>query len=220
MTTDVLRWDQDLTDYLHSICLREDDILRRLRDETQNLPRASMLLAPEQGQFLALLVKLTGAKRIVEVGTFTGYSSLCMARALPEDGRLICCDNSKEWTDIARRYWQEAAVERRIDLRLGSAIDTLDGLIAEHGEDALDFAFIDADKPNYGNYYERCWRLLRSGGLIVIDNVFWRGAVADPARTDDETLAVRALNRLIHEDERADISVIPIGDGMTLARKR
>ncbi|MCG8509534.1 MAG: class I SAM-dependent methyltransferase [Rhodospirillales bacterium] len=217
---DVLRWSEGLTEYLRSISLREDDILRSLRQETEKLPRASMLLAPEQGQFLALLVRLSGAKRILEVGTFTGYSSLCMARALPEDGNILCCDNSEEWTAIARHYWSEAGIAEKIDLRLGNAVDTLEGLLAEQGESVFDFAFIDADKPNYTNYYERSLRLLRSGGLVVVDNVFWRGAVADPDQTDEQTMAVRALNQLIHGDERVDISVVPIGDGMTLARKR
>jgi predicted O-methyltransferase YrrM len=220
VTTDVLSWNESLTDYLQSICLREDDILRQLRAETETLPRASMLLAPEQGQFLALLVGLTGARRIVEVGTFTGYSSLCMARALPRNGQMICCDNSEEWTDIARRYWTEAKVEHKIDLRLGDAIETLDGLISKGRERTFDFAFIDADKPNYTNYYERCLRLVRPAGLVVVDNVFWRGAAADPDRTDEQTMAVKDFNRLIHDDERVDISVVPIGDGMTLARKR
>jgi predicted O-methyltransferase YrrM len=179
-----------------------------------------MLLAAEQGQFLGLLMELTGASKGIEVGTYTGYSSLCFAAAMPDNGRLICCDNNKEWTDIARRYWAEAGVSHKIDLRLGDALETLDGLISAGGTGTYDFVFIDADKPNYINYYERSLTLLRPGGLAIIDNVLWRGDVADPADTRDTTEAVRAFNLLVRDDERVGMSMVPIGDGLTLARKR
>lgn len=212
--------DERLYRYFCDISLREPERLQRLRAETVPLPRATMLLAAEQGQFLGLLMELTGAKTGIEVGTYTGYSSLCMAAAMPKDGRLICCDLSKEWTDIARRYWAEAGVADKIDLRLGDAVETLDGLIAEGGTGSFDFVFIDADKPNYLNYYERALDLLRPGGLAIVDNVLWRGAVADPENTEETTEAVRAFNLRVHRDERVTISMIPIGDGLTLARKR
>jgi predicted O-methyltransferase YrrM len=212
--------DERLYEYFLDISLREPEILQRLRAETIPLPRATMLLAPEQGQFLALLMELTGAKRGIEVGTYTGYSSLCMASAMPEDGRLTCCDLNKEWTDIARRYWAEAGVSDKIDLRLGDAVETLDGLIAEGGAGTYDFVFIDADKPNYINYYERTLTLLRPGGLAIVDNVLWRGDVVDPTDTRETTEAVRAFNLHVRDDERVTLSVVPIGDGLTLARKR
>jgi caffeoyl-CoA O-methyltransferase len=179
-----------------------------------------MQISPEQGQFMALLVELIGARRILEVGTFTGYSALAVALALPPDGRVITCDINEEMTAIARRYWAEAGVADKIDLRLAPAIDTLDELLAEGQAGQFDFAFIDADKTNYLAYYERTLELLRSGGLIAIDNVLWNGAVADPERQDDDTSAIRALNEAVHADDRVSLSLLPISDGLTLARKR
>lgn len=179
-----------------------------------------MQIAPEQGQLLALLVRAVAARRIIEVGTFTGYSALVMALALPDDGCLVACDLSEEWTAIARRYWAEAGVADRIDLYLAPAADTLDRLIGEGGAGTYDVAFIDADKENYPLYYERALTLLRTGGLVAVDNVLWGGRVADAAVTDADTVAIRAFNRLLRDDERVDLSLIPIGDGLTVARKR
>ena len=212
--------DPALYAYLQANSLRETDILRRLREETQALPRGSIQIAPEQGQFMALLVELMGARRAIEIGTFTGYSALVVAAALPAGGRLICCEHDEEWAAIARRYWQEAGLADRIELCLGEALDTLDRLLAEGHEGTFDFAFIDADKANYVAYFERCLALLRPGGLIVADNVLWGGAVADPAADDPDTRAIRAFNRRLHEDRRVTLSLVPIGDGLTLARKR
>lgn len=179
-----------------------------------------MQIGPEQGQFMAFLLRLMGAKRCLEIGVFTGYSSLAAALALPEDGRIIACDVSEEWTAIARRYWREAGVEGKIELRLGPALDTLDQLLGEGEAGRFDFAFIDADKENYLSYYERVLPLLRSGGLIAVDNVLWSGRVADPEVADADTVAIRHFNDCLHRDERVDLCVVPIGDGLTLARKR
>lgn len=179
-----------------------------------------MQLAPEQGQFLALLVELTGARRALEVGSFTGYSGLCLALALPADGRLVACDISEDFTAIARRYWTEAGVAEKIDLRLAPALESLDALLDGGAAGSFDFMFVDADKENYPNYYERGLGLLRPGGLMAIDNVLWGGAVADPARQDADTEAIRALNAKLRDDERVTLSLVPIGDGLTLARKR
>jgi caffeoyl-CoA O-methyltransferase len=200
--------------------LREPELLRRLRGETARMTQfANMQIAPEQGQFMGLLAQLIGARRALEIGTFTGYSALSVILAMPRDGHLICCDISKEFTDIARRYWAEAGVEGRIDLRLGAAIEALDKLIAAGNAGAFDFLFIDADKENYDGYYERALRLLRPGGLLAIDNVLWNGAVADPLNQEETTLAIRRLNARIVADKRVAISIVPIGDGLTLARK-
>lgn len=209
-----------LYDYLLSHSLREPDVLRRLREETAPLPRAGMQLSPEQGQFIALLVQLLGATRTLEVGVFTGYSSLVTALALPPEGRITACDVSEEWTTIARRYWREAGVAEKIDLRLSPALETLDRLLADGQAGTYDFAFIDADKGNYVAYYERVLQLLRRGGLVAIDNVLWHGQIADPADQSEDTLALRALNDHIYRDERVTMSLVPIGDGLTLARKR
>jgi predicted O-methyltransferase YrrM len=207
-------------DYLLRKSLREPELLRRLREETARLTEwASMQIAPEQGQFMALLVRLIGARRAIEIGTFTGYSALAVALAMPEDGRLLCCDVSKEFTDMARRYWAEGGVASRIELRLQPALKTLDELLAGGAAGSFDFAFIDADKSNYDGYYERALALLRPGGLLAIDNVLWSGAVADPAADDPSTTAIRRLNDKIHADRRVAISLVPIGDGLTLARK-
>ncbi|HVN43329.1 MAG TPA: class I SAM-dependent methyltransferase [Steroidobacteraceae bacterium] len=209
-----------LYEYLLGVSLREAPLLRELREETASLAEASLQIAPEQGQFMALLVRLIGARRCLEVGVFTGYSSLAVALVLPPEGRLLACDVSEPWTTVARRYWRAAGVEEKIDLRLAPALDTLDGLLADGEAGRFDFAFIDADKPNYAGYYERALRLVRSGGLIAIDNTLWSGRVADAAVTDTSTRAIRALNEALRDDERVDMSLLPIGDGLTLARKR
>ncbi|NCF10529.1 MAG: SAM-dependent methyltransferase [Gammaproteobacteria bacterium] len=219
MTGKTLPMSEALETYLREVSLREPGILRRLREETAGLPEAQMQIAPEQGQFLNLLVGLLGAKRIIEVGTFTGYSALWMAQALPEDGRLVACDVSEEWTDIARRYWAEAGVAERIDLRLAPALETLEALLEEE-RGHYDLAFIDADKANYEAYYEACLKLLDSTGLVVIDNTLWSGRVIDPEADDEDTVAIRQFNDKLHADERVDLSLLPLADGLTLARKR
>ena len=207
-------------DYILANSLRDRDELKRLRQETQAMPMGGMQISPDQGQFMGLLVELIGAKRIVEVGTFTGYSSIAMALALPADGRLIACDVSDEFTRIAQRYWQEAGVADKIELRLGPAVATLDEILAAGEAGCFDMAFIDADKENYDAYYERCLQLLRPGGLILIDNVLWGGRPADVNEQDESTVAIRALNVKIRADERVTASLLSIGDGLTLARKR
>jgi predicted O-methyltransferase YrrM len=209
-----------LEDYLHEVSLREPELLRRLREETRQLPQGGMQISPDQGQFMAMLVKLVGARRCLEIGTFTGYSALVVALALPPDGRVVCCDVSEDFTAIGRRYWQEAGVGGKIELRLGPALGTLDALLQQGRAGTFDFAFIDADKSNYDGYYERSLRLLRPGGLIAIDNVLWSGAVADRRHKDPDTLALRALNAKLHDDERVDLAMLSIGDGLTLALKR
>jgi O-methyltransferase len=206
--------------YLLDNSLREPPLLRRLREETAALPEANMQIAPEQGQFLQLLVRLGGLRRCLEIGTFTGYSSLALALALPADGEIIACDLSEEWTAVARRYWREAGVQERIDLRLGPAADTLRTLIEAGEAGRFDFAFIDADKTGYRTYYEHCLQLLRPGGLIAVDNTLWHGKVVDASEKDSDTEAIRQFNRTLHADERIDLSLVPIGDGVTLARKR
>jgi predicted O-methyltransferase YrrM len=220
MSARLLPMTESLRDYLQSVSLRETPVQRALREATLSVRGAGMQISPEQGQFMALLVQLTGTRRAIEVGTYTGYSALTVAQALPPDGRLVCCDVSEEWTAIGRRHWEMAGVADRIDLRLGPALATLDGLLADSGAGQWDMAFIDADKANYDGYYERCLKLLRPGGLILIDNVLWSGAVADPARTDPDTTALRALNAKLHGDERVGLAMLPVGDGLTLALKR
>jgi caffeoyl-CoA O-methyltransferase len=212
--------DERLYGYLQDVSLREPDILARLRAETATLPMARMQIAPEQGQFMQLLVRLMGARRCLEVGVFTGYSSLAVALALPADGRLVACDRNAEWTAIARRYWTEAGVAAKIDLRLAPAIVTLDTLLRDGQAGTYDFAFIDADKENYANYFARALTLLRPGGLIAVDNTLWDGAVADPSDTGKDTVAIRAFNRQLLADQRIFLSLVPIGDGLTLALKR
>ncbi len=206
--------------YVLEHSLRESQALRELREETAGLPRAGMQIGPDQGQLMALLVKLIGARRCLEIGVFTGYSALAVAAALPPGGRLVACDISEEWTDIARRHWRRAGVDGRIDLRLGRATRTLDELLAQGEAGRFDFAFIDADKDNYLAYYERCLELLRAGGLIVVDNTLWSGRVADPANQESDTVSLRAFNEALHRDERVDLALLAIGDGVTLARKR
>jgi predicted O-methyltransferase YrrM len=210
----------ELEAYLRQVGVREPDALRGIRERTADLPEHGMQIAPEQGAFMAMLVRVIGAKRCLEVGTFTGYSSTAVALALPPDGTLLCCDASREWTDIARQGWTDAGVADRIELRLGPAIDTLDQLLVEGRQGTFDFAFIDADKPNYPGYVERAAALVRKGGLIGIDNTLWSGRVADPSVTDESTEVIRALNADLAKDERFDLSLIPIGDGLTLLRVR
>jgi predicted O-methyltransferase YrrM len=219
MSNRTLNLDDRVYQYLLSTSLREHPVLAELRDITRTHPRAGMQISPEQGQFMALLIKLIGARRTLEVGVFTGYSSLAVALALPPEGGIVACDVSAEYTDIGRGYWAKAGVAHKIDLRLAPATVTLDTLIAEGHSGEFDFAFIDADKPRYDVYYERCLQLLRPGGLIAIDNVLWSGQVADPAE-DDDTAALQALNIKLHADERIDLSMLPIGDGLSLVRKR
>lgn len=220
MSNRTIALDDTLYRYMLNTSLRENEIQHRLRRETMQLEMANMQIAPEQGQFMALLVELMGASRLIEVGTFTGYSALCMAQAMPADGKLVCCDINPNWTAIGERYWQEAGVADRIELRIAPALDTLDALLTEEGSDAFDMIFIDADKINYTNYYERGLKLVRKGGLLMFDNTFWGGAVADPAEQDEDTVAIRSLNGKLHEDQRITLSLLPLGDGLTLARKR
>jgi caffeoyl-CoA O-methyltransferase len=209
-----------LHEYLVSNSVREPTVLARLRAETAPMEMAGMQISPEQGQFMRLLVEVIGAKNIIEVGTFTGYSSPSMALSLPSGGRIVACDVNKQWTDIARRYWAEAGVADKITLHLAPARDTLDSLIAAGGQGRYDFAFIDADKKNYDAYYECCLTLLRRGGLLAVDNVLWNGKVIDPKAQDEDTVAIRALNAKLAKDERITVSLLPIGDGLTLATKR
>jgi caffeoyl-CoA O-methyltransferase len=209
-----------LHDYLVDVSVREHKVLKKLRAATGKMPRGHLQISPEQGQLMALLVESIGAKRTFEVGTFTGYSALVVALALPPGGKVIACDVSEDWTAIARRYWREAGVEKKIDRRLAPAIETLDHLLKDGRAGTFDFGFIDADKPHYDAYYERGLKLLRKGGLLAIDNVLWGGAVIDKNDRDLSTRCLRAINRKIRKDERVNIAMIPIGDGLTLARKR
>ena len=210
----------ELNAYLIEVGAREPEVLARLREETAVMPQAGMQIAVEQGALLSMLVKLTGARRVLEVGTFTGYSSTAMALALPPDGRIVCCDVSEEFTAVARRYWAEAGIADRVDLRLAPALETLDALLADGGAGTFDLAFIDADKTNYRGYVEGALLLVRPGGLIAIDNVLWSGRVIDPAETDEDTQAIRDLNADLANDERVDIAMVPIADGLTLLRVR
>src|SRR5258706_1020663 len=209
-----------LYQYVLDHSVREPAVLRELHDETAKLPMAGMQIGADQGQLMALLVKSIGAKRCLEVGVFTGYSSLAVALALPPDGKIIACDVSEEWTAIARRYWKKAGVDGKIDLRLGPATATLDDLLAKGEAGRFDFAFIDADKGNYLPYYERCLKPLRQGGLIAVDNTLWSGDVANLENQKPDTVSLRAFNDALHRDERVDLALVPIGDGLTLARKR
>jgi predicted O-methyltransferase YrrM len=212
--------NETLYKYIIDHSLRDDPIMKELREETAKLPMAMMQIGADQGQFMALLTKLVGAKQCLEIGVFTGYSSLAVARALPKDGRIIACDVSEEWTSIARKYWKKAGVEDKIDLRIGPALGTLDTLISLRQTERFDMAFIDADKTNYLAYYERCIELVKKGGLILVDNTLWSGDVANPDNQKPDTVALRAFNDALHHDERIDLALIPVGDGITLARKR
>jgi caffeoyl-CoA O-methyltransferase len=220
VSTKTFTLDDRLYHYLLSVSSREPEILHQLRAETANHPLVRMQISPEQGQFMALLVQLMAAKKTLEIGVFTGYSSLWVALALPPNGKLVACDVSEEWTAIARRYWQQAGVADKIDLRLAPALQTLAQLLAGGEAGTFDFVFIDADKENYQPYYEQALQLIRPGGLITIDNVLWSGRVADPQTQDTSTLAIQAFNQKLHNDERIALSLVPIGDGLTLALKR
>ena len=219
MSIRTLGLGENLREYLLSVSLREPEILTLLRQETSLHQMGIMQISPEQGQFMALLVKLMGAKKTLEVGVFTGYSALVIALALPSDGKVIACDISEEYTSVACRYWQKAGVSNKIDLHVAPAVETLDKLLKAGEGETFDFVFIDADKSNYDNYYERALKLVRPGGLIAIDNVLWSGKVADPAIEDNRTKKIRALNQKLHQDERVNLSMVPIGDGLTLAMK-
>ncbi|MCH8220289.1 MAG: class I SAM-dependent methyltransferase [Proteobacteria bacterium] len=220
MSKRTIKLDQPLYDYLLEISLREAPILKALREETAADPMHNMQIAPEQGQFMALLAKLIDARRYIEVGVFTGYSSLAVGLALPADGEIIACDVSEEWTGVAKRYWRQAGLEGRIHLHLAPANETLQTLLDEGQGERFDFAFIDADKEGYATYYELLLQLIRPGGLIAVDNVLWGGAVIDPDKNDADTEAIRKFNRSLLGDARVDISLVPIGDGLTLARKK
>ncbi|NET82331.1 MAG: methyltransferase domain-containing protein [Moorea sp. SIO1F2] len=212
--------DKQLYDYLKSVSLREPEVLTQLRLETAQHSMGMMQIAPEQGQFMALLVQLMGAKKTLEVGVFTGYSALAVALALPPDGQVVACDISEKYTAIARRYWQQAGVADKIDLQIAPALDTLDRLLEEGQAGTFDFAFIDADKRNYENYYEQALKLVRNGGVIAVDNVLWSGRVADPEVVDSRTEVIRAFNQKLSQDQRVTLSLVPIADGLTLALKK
>jgi len=220
MSSRTINLTQTVYQYILDHSVREHIVLRELREATAKIEHAVMQIAPDQGQFMQLLTRLTGAKRCIEIGVFTGYSSLSVALALPPDGKIIACDVSEEWTSMARKYWEKAGVAGKIDLRLAPANQTLDALLAAGEAGRFDFAFIDADKPAYMGYYERCLKLLKPGGLIAVDNTLWSGKVADSTVQDDNTVALRKLNDFVHRDERVDVSLLPVGDGLTLIRKR
>jgi O-methyltransferase len=221
MSNRTLTLTAPLYEYLTSVSVREPALLRRLRQETARDTSANMQIGPEQGQFMGLLVELTGARNIIEIGTYTGYSSLCMALAMPgDDGRLICCDISEAWTAIAKRYWVEAGVDDRIHLHLAPALDTLRTLLRQGEAGRFDLIFIDADKENYLNYYESALELLRPGGLIMVDNTLWNGAVIDEHDQSEATQAIRRFNQVLYDDDRVSLSMVPIGDGLTLALKK
>lgn len=215
-----LFFSEEISDYLLSVSLREPPILKRLREETATHTQARFQISPEQGQFMAMLIQVMGARRTLEVGVFTGYSSLAVAMALPADGSMVACDISEEFTSTARRYWREAGVDHMIDLRIGPAMETLTELIAKGQSGSFDFAFIDADKTNYEGYYECALQLLRPGGVIMVDNVLWSGRVLDALDQTADTIALRAFNKKLHADSRVSLSMLPLGDGVTLALKR
>ncbi|MCF6159617.1 MAG: SAM-dependent methyltransferase [wastewater metagenome] len=219
MSNRTLFLTEELYQYMLSSSLREPEILRKLREETSHDHMAHMQISPEQGQFMAFLVKLMGATKTFEAGVYTGYSSLCIALAIPPRGRIIACDINTEWTSVARRYWQEAGVSEKVSLYLAPALEIMDKLLAENHAGTFDFIFIDADKEHYLTYYERALEMVRPGGLIVIDNVFWSGNVLNPHATDKSTVAIQTLNKKLLHDKRILLSLIPIGDGLTLALK-
>lgn len=220
MSTRTLQLSHEVHRYLLEVSVREDPVLAELRAETASHPQVNMQISPEQGQLMALLLRLIGARRCLEIGVFTGYSSLVAALALPPDGHVVACDVSEEYTAVARRYWAKAGVEDKVNLRIAPALETLESLLADGQAASFDFAFIDADKTNYLAYYEACLKLLRSGGLIAVDNTLWSGRLADPDEQGEDTRALREFNEFLHADERVDLSLVPIGDGLTLARKR
>ncbi len=209
-----------LYEYLVDVSVRESDVLRRLREETAELENARMQISPEQGQFMALLVDIIGAKNTLEIGIFTGYSTLCVAAALPDEGRVVACDIDLELPSFGRRYWVEAGVAHKIDMRIGPASDTLDALLSEGRKGDFDFVFIDADKAGLDDYYEKSLKLVRTGGLIAVDNTLWHGKVANPDIFDAATMAIRGFNVKVHDDKRVSLSLVPIGDGLTLLKKR
>ncbi|MGD1874630.1 MAG: class I SAM-dependent methyltransferase [Mastigocoleus sp.] len=219
MSIKTLGLEESLREYLLSVSVRETPVLAELREETAKHPMGIMQISPEQGQFMSLLVKLIGAKKTLEIGVFTGYSSLVIAAALPTDGKVIACDNSEEYTSIARQYWQKAGLEEKIDLHIAPAMETLDRLLEEGEEGSFDFVFIDADKSGYDGYYERSLLLVRQGGLIIVDNVLWSGKVADSEVQDNRTNKIRDFNQKLYTDERITLSLLPVGDGLTLAMK-
>ena len=220
MGNQILQLSDRLYHYLQKMSLRETPVLQHLRFETAKLSAARMQIAPEQGQFMAFLLQIINAKKILEIGTYTGYSSLVMAQALPQSGKLITCDVDPESTAMAQQYWQQGGVAHKIQLRLGPALETLQDLLKDDQGESFDFIFLDADKNNYTNYYELSLQLIRQGGIIAIDNVLWSGAVVDANDQSPQTQAIRELNALLHQDERINLSMIPIGDGLTLATKR
>ena len=220
MSTTTIILDEKLREYLLNVSVKESEILRELREETAQMEYSAMQISPEQGSFMAFLVGLINGKRTLDIGVFTGYSSLVVALALPEDGYVTACDINTEWTDIARKYWKLAQVEDKIDLRIAPALETLDELLTDGYRGTYDFSFIDADKINYQQYYERSLELVRSGGLIAIDNVLWSGRVIDDHSGDPNTEAIREFNKKLYQDERVSISMVPIGDGLTLACKQ
>ena len=220
MSAHTLNLTPAVYDYYQKMSIRDNDVLQKLREQTHKMSMGHMQISPEQGQFMGLLMELMGAKKTLDIGVFTGYSALCVALALPADGKVIGCDTNVEWTKIAKRYWDMAGVSHKIDLRLLPALETLQALIDSNESGTFDFAFIDADKANYLNYYEKSLILIRTGGLIAIDNVLWGGAVANPEINDPNTCMIRKVNETLLEDGRVTISMLPIGDGLTLARKR
>lgn len=220
MSDTTLNLTPKVYEYLHKFSLREPEVLAKLRAQTKPMSMSQMQISPEQGQFMGLLIELMGAKKTLDIGTFTGYSALAVALALPADGKVIACDINGEWTKIAKKYWEMAGMQNKIDLQLAPALETLQSLIDNGEANTFDFSFIDADKANYDNYYELSLQLVRQGGLIAIDNVLWSGDVADPSVSDGNTTKIRALNAKIVADERVTLSMLPIGDGLTLARKR
>lgn len=220
MARKTIQITNSLYQYLRNTGIREPDILKQLREETAGLENAEMQIAPEQGQFMAMLVKLMNARRTLEIGVFTGYSSLSVARALPEDGKIWAFDISEEWTQIARKYWKKAGVDDKIKLTIGPAAETVKQFLSDDTKSSFDFAFIDADKTGYDTYYELCLQLMRPGGLMLFDNVLRHGRVIQDDVNDEDTIAIRTLNKKLHKDERVDISMVPIADGLTLARKK
>jgi predicted O-methyltransferase YrrM len=220
MSNSTLNLTPSVYEYLLDVSLRESPILRALREATQTLSEHNMQISPEQGQFMAMIARLMQAKNVLEVGTFTGYSALVVAEALPEEGRIVCCDLSETFTDIAKRFWDKAQQAHKITLKLQPAMNTLDELVEQGQSGSFDMAFIDADKTHYHDYYERCLQLVRQGGVIMIDNVLWSGQVADLQVKDEDTESIRQLNAHIAKDPRVDLSMVPIGDGLTLARKK
>ncbi len=219
MPKTIVQMTDALYDYMLDTWLREPEILCELRSETAQLDMSAMQISPDQGQFMAFLVTMLNAQNILEVGTFTGYSALAMALATDHDTQITCCDVSEEWTNIAKKFWKKGGVENRISLHIAPALETLEKLLLTN-KSSFDFAFIDADKSNYDNYYEACLQLVRKGGVVAIDNVFWGGSVADESQQDEDTLAIRVLNKKLQTDDRVDLSIVPIGDGLTLARKK